>query len=924
MANVNSPFGGKPFSTLTSTDFSGKTNMYVSSVSDATPIYVGDAVKLSGGANSTGIAYVSQATSSDDLIGFVVAIKNIFRDEQYTYRKANTELAIYIIDDPFAEFEIQANGVVTAADIGKEANIVVSSGNTITGLSGIQLDTATLSYAPAQLKILGVIDREGNQLGQYVKLRVMISMHALKDKSENIFNRDPVTGNITTANAGDSLELDGELVVNNNATIDGKLTVTGLIDPTGLTVTPQITPPSTDNGTHYYNSTLKNFQFRADGKWVYLPQLYPTINIPSDFPTLAEVFLGATYRIGTNVIDNDPSKTNTGQSFLAGQEIFWNGTNWTIAGDTALWGDNLIDLYPISAGRNINLLTGGLKDSNVTTAIKLGDSLNTSFDTSNKTIIGAVNLAYQWDRSLLGGSVYYVTPRHSGDVLKIKNYIYLGVVDAFSRTQFWNYEANSIIRLGALAQDGDPVNASSEGIVIYGQNAQGDAMGATDWGYFRVKPYRIGLYNSKTAGYVGYLFKLDTQTNECYLKDNSGNKTFDFNRLTSEITIQNSAGTAGINWNGTTLLEFGDSVSDTGFLWRTDGTYDEYYNGNLSADNEYCAKIVQQSNAASMTGTENGFYFQQTYYDATTPLPAAEGYIGFRTEGNWTSTLSSQDSSYIVRSAKDGVLVRSIQLSALNTSIGKDSGPASDLAAFNVMVGYQAGSASTAAASANTYVGYQAGQLGTSASNNVGIGYSACENNITGNNNAYVGYYSGRNATGSNNAAFGADSAHLLTSGGNNTLIGCGAGFSLTTQSGNVFIGYQAGYASTDTNTLIIANSNTATPLIKGDFSNNTATLYGIWSYNSHPTFTSDTQLVDKKYVDDLAGTQTPKKETLSVTGSATVTLSETPYSEDTLLLIRNGAVQKVGAGNDYTRSGAVITFEYDVTGQTVIAYYTY
>jgi hypothetical protein len=53
----------------------------------------------------------------------------------------------------------------------------------------------------------------------------------------------------------------------------------------------------------------------------YLPQ--GTIDVASDFPTLGAVQAGWLYEIGTNVTDNDPTKTNTGQSFLAGVSIVW-------------------------------------------------------------------------------------------------------------------------------------------------------------------------------------------------------------------------------------------------------------------------------------------------------------------------------------------------------------------------------------------------------------------------------------------------------------------------------------------------------------------------------------------------------------------------------------------------------------------------
>jgi hypothetical protein len=56
------------------------------------------------------------------------------------------------------------------------------------------------------------------------------------------------------------------------------------------------------------------------------------ITLASHFPTSATVQDGWTYLIKANVTDNDATKTNTGQSFLSGSEISWNGTNWSILG----------------------------------------------------------------------------------------------------------------------------------------------------------------------------------------------------------------------------------------------------------------------------------------------------------------------------------------------------------------------------------------------------------------------------------------------------------------------------------------------------------------------------------------------------------------------------------------------------------------
>jgi len=57
------------------------------------------------------------------------------------------------------------------------------------------------------------------------------------------------------------------------------------------------------------------------------------IDVPADFPTLAIVDTGDLHRVLTAVTDNDGTKTNTGQSFIPGDEIIWNGTDWTLSGN---------------------------------------------------------------------------------------------------------------------------------------------------------------------------------------------------------------------------------------------------------------------------------------------------------------------------------------------------------------------------------------------------------------------------------------------------------------------------------------------------------------------------------------------------------------------------------------------------------------
>lgn len=70
-----------------------------------------------------------------------------------------------------------------------------------------------------------------------------------------------------------------------------------------------------------------------DGDTIQNPLLFKgSISLASDFPTSSEVQNGWFYIISANVTDNDVTKTNTGQSFLSGDEVVWNGTNWSVLG----------------------------------------------------------------------------------------------------------------------------------------------------------------------------------------------------------------------------------------------------------------------------------------------------------------------------------------------------------------------------------------------------------------------------------------------------------------------------------------------------------------------------------------------------------------------------------------------------------------
>lgn len=150
-----------------------------------------------------------------------------------------------------------------------------------------------------------------------------------------------------------------------------------------------------------------------------------------------------------------------------------------------------------------------------------------------------------------------------------------------------------------------------------------------------------------------------------------------------------------------------------------------------------------------------------------------------------------------------------------------------------VFLGYNSGS-SVVSGSNNIAVGDSSLSFIGMGAGNVAIGNSALRNNSSNNYSVAIGYEAAYNAVGSENIAIGywALRGSMGSSGSYNIAIGSNAGYNLGMSSTrNVFIGYQAGYNETGSDKLYISNSNTSSPLIKGDFASSTVEINGSLSY---------------------------------------------------------------------------------------------
>jgi hypothetical protein len=168
-----------------------------------------------------------------------------------------------------------------------------------------------------------------------------------------------------------------------------------------------------------------------------------------------------------------------------------------------------------------------------------------------------------------------------------------------------------------------------------------------------------------------------------------------------------------------------------------------------------------------------------------------------------------------------------------NVYIGYQAGYLGTYGGQNICIGNYAGYSNTTGQ--NLFIGEYAGEKNTSGSRNSCVGFFSGQMNVTGGQNSYfgqfagmdnlssyntfIGYWSGgNNIDGTKNAYLGYRSGQAST-GSNNVFLGYMTGENCT-GTGNVLVGYMAGYGSSKSNALYIANSNTSTPLIGGDFTN--------------------------------------------------------------------------------------------------------
>jgi hypothetical protein len=179
MANSNAPMGLIPRRLRNGAPWDGPLRTYHVPVGNATALYVGDPVIITGTGDPSGYPDVGIATAgaTNRITGVIVGFRPTAPFSPYKYLPASTEGYVLVCDDPNVLYEVQESGTSAVTAIGQNFNLVAGAGNAFTGLSGWQMDsTSGGTGATLQVRLIELQHRADNDVGANAKWLVAINL----------------------------------------------------------------------------------------------------------------------------------------------------------------------------------------------------------------------------------------------------------------------------------------------------------------------------------------------------------------------------------------------------------------------------------------------------------------------------------------------------------------------------------------------------------------------------------------------------------------------------------------------------------------------------------------------------------------------------------------------------------------------------
>ena len=176
MAATASPYGLRAVNHLGGTPYAGSTRMYPIASATAINIYYGSVVNVLGSGFLTQSRTVGTAAAPfvAGTVGIFVGCTftdpisgNVTFRQNWPTGTVTPDAQAYVVDDPAAIFQIQANGTLTQAALGACGFLIVQAtgtGNLLSGNSTTALNNGVVQTAAA-FKIVGFVDSPTSTVG---------------------------------------------------------------------------------------------------------------------------------------------------------------------------------------------------------------------------------------------------------------------------------------------------------------------------------------------------------------------------------------------------------------------------------------------------------------------------------------------------------------------------------------------------------------------------------------------------------------------------------------------------------------------------------------------------------------------------------------------------------------------------------------
>lgn len=185
MAKTQTPYGLRPAKMLGESYNTSGFNEYPIASGYAANILFGDLVVLAVG--GTVQKYTGTTTApANGILGvflgcsYTDATQGFLNRQIWPTGQVASNAMAYVLDDPAAVFQVQANGSLNQNAVGTNAAVVQGAGNTTLAISGVSLNAASIAAtATLPLRVVGLVNNVGQSTpgDAFTDVLVRINLH---------------------------------------------------------------------------------------------------------------------------------------------------------------------------------------------------------------------------------------------------------------------------------------------------------------------------------------------------------------------------------------------------------------------------------------------------------------------------------------------------------------------------------------------------------------------------------------------------------------------------------------------------------------------------------------------------------------------------------------------------------------------------